>query len=64
MVKDRASSEEARERLLEAEWEWELRGGLLVWRRPSGRGSWYSQDVAIELLEFLEEEGTREREEA
>jgi hypothetical protein len=56
MVKDRATSEEARDRLLEAGWEWELRGGLIVWRRPDGRGSWYSLEVAIELLEFLEEE--------
>jgi hypothetical protein len=56
MVKDRTSSEEARERLLEAGWEWELREGLLIWRRPDGRGSWYSQEVALELLEFLEEE--------
>ena len=56
MVKDRTSSEEARERLLGAGWEWELREGLLIWRRPDGRGSWYSQEVALELLEFLEEE--------
>jgi hypothetical protein len=54
-VKSR-SSEEERERLLEAGWESRLRGGLIVWRRPGGRGSWYSQRVAIELLEFLEEE--------
>jgi hypothetical protein len=58
------SSEEDRKRLLEAGWESELRGGLVVWRRPDGRGSWYAQHVALELLEFLEEEGTREREEA
>jgi hypothetical protein len=56
MVKDRTGSEEARERLLEAGWEWELREVLLIWRRPDGRGSWYSQEVALELLEFLEEE--------
>ncbi len=56
MVKDRTSSEEARDRLLQAGWEWELREGLLIWRRPDGRGSWYSQEVALELLEFLEEE--------
>ena len=55
------SSEEERERLLETGWEWELRGGLLVWRRPDGRGSWYSQEVAIELLEFLEEEKRKNR---
>ena len=56
MVMDRTGSKEARERLLEAGWEWELREGLLIWRRPDGRGSWYSQEVALELLEFLEEE--------
>jgi hypothetical protein len=56
MVKDRTSSEEARERLLEAGWEWELREGLLIWCRSDGCGSWYSQEVALELLEFLEEE--------
>jgi hypothetical protein len=49
------SSEEERTRLLEARWESRLRGGLIVWRKPGG-GSWYSQRVAIELLEFLEEE--------
>ena len=48
--------EEERERLLEAGWESQLRGGLVVWRRPGGRGSWYSQRVAVQLLEFLEEE--------
>jgi hypothetical protein len=58
-VKSR-SREEDRQRLLEAGWEWDLRGGLIVWRRPGGRGSWCAQDVALELLEFLEEEGTRE----
>jgi hypothetical protein len=55
-VKSRKSSEEERERLLAAGWESRLRGGLIVWRRPNGRGSWYSQRVALELLEFLEEE--------
>jgi hypothetical protein len=50
------SREEERERLLEAGWESRLRGGLVVWRKPGGRGSWYSQEVAIELLEFLEKE--------
>ncbi len=52
----RRGSEEARERLLAAGWEAQVRGALLVWRRPSGRGGWYSQEVALELLEFLEEE--------
>ncbi len=52
----RRGSEEARERLLAAGWEPQVRGGLLVWRRPGGRGGWYSQEVALELLEFLDEE--------
>ena len=52
----RRGSEEARERLFAAGWEPRIRDGLLVWRRPGGRGSWYSQEVALELLEFLEEE--------
>jgi hypothetical protein len=54
-VKSKKSSEEERERLLAAGWESRLRGGLIVWRRPGG-GSWYSQRVAMELFEFLEEE--------
>ncbi len=54
-MKSKNNSEEERERLLEAGWETRLRGGLIVWRRPGGRGSWYSQRVAVELLEFLEE---------
>jgi hypothetical protein len=49
------SSEEERMRLLEAGWELRLREGLMLWRKPGG-GSWYSQRVATELLEFLEEE--------
>ena len=49
-------SEDERTKLLEAGWESMLRGGLIVWRRPGERGSWYSKRVAIELLEFLEEE--------
>jgi len=53
-VKSR-SSEEERVRLLEDGWGLRLRGGLMVWRKPGG-GSWYSQRVATELLEFLEEE--------
>lgn len=50
------NSEEERTRLIEAGWESSLRGGLIVWRRPRKRGSWYPQRVAMELLEFLEEE--------
>jgi hypothetical protein len=55
VVKDR-SKEEDRKRLLEAGWEWKVRGGLVVWHRPDRSGSWYSQDVAIQILEALEEE--------
>jgi len=54
-VKSKKGSEEERTRLLEAGWKSRLRGGLIVWRKPGG-GSWYPQRVAIELLEFLEEE--------
>jgi hypothetical protein len=52
----RRSSEEARRRLLGAGWEARMRGGLVVWRRPDGRGSWYSQEVAAEILEAANEE--------
>ena len=55
LLNARRGLEEARERLLAAGWEAQVRGELLVWRRPGGRGSWYSQEVALELLEFLEE---------
>jgi hypothetical protein len=55
-VKSKSRSEDERTKLLEAGWEMQVRGGLIVWRRPSGRGSWYSQRVAVELLEFLDEE--------
>jgi hypothetical protein len=55
-VKSRNRSDEERRMLLEAGWEARLRGGLIVWRRPDGRGNWCSQKVAVELLEFLEEE--------
>src|SRR5918995_1250297 len=40
----RRNSEEARKRLLGASWEASMRGGLVVWRRPDGSGSWYSQE--------------------
>jgi hypothetical protein len=49
------SSEEERMRLLEAGWELRLREGLMLWRKPGG-GSWYSQRVAMDIVEFLEEE--------
>jgi hypothetical protein len=55
-VKSKNSDEEERLMLLEAGWEARLQGGLITWRRPGGRGRWYSQSVAIGLLEFLEEE--------
>jgi hypothetical protein len=55
-MKSREDSEDERTMLFEAGWEMQVRGGLIVWRRPGGRGSWYSQRVAMELLEFLEEE--------
>jgi hypothetical protein len=47
----RRNSEEVRRRLLGAGWEAMTRGGLVVWRRPDGSGSWYSQEVAFEILE-------------
>ena len=61
-MKDKNSSEEERERLLEAGWEATLRGGLLVWRRPGEWKSWCwcSQEVAIGLLEMMEEEQDEE----
>lgn len=49
--------EEDRRRLLEAGWETKLRGGLIVWHRPDGRGSWYTQEAALEILEAMEGEG-------
>jgi hypothetical protein len=55
-VKSKKNSEEERKMLLRAGWESRLRGGLIVWRRPGVRGSWYPQRVAMEILEFLEEE--------
>jgi hypothetical protein len=55
VVRDR-SREEDRKRLLEAGWESRLHGGLIVWRRPDKRGSWYSQEVAVEIMETMEEE--------
>ena len=63
MTEARGSSEEARERLLAAGWESEVRARLILWRKPGGRGSWYSQEVALEILEWLEEEKNKEEEE-
>jgi hypothetical protein len=47
----RRNSEEARKRLLGAGWEARMRGDLVVWRRPDRTGSWYTQEVASEILE-------------
>jgi hypothetical protein len=47
----RRNSEETRRSLLGAGWEAMARGGLIVWRRPDGSGSWYPQEVAFEILE-------------
>ncbi len=59
-MKSKNSSEDERTTLLDAGWEMQVRGGLIVWRRPGGRGSWYPQGVAMELLEFLEEKDGKE----
>jgi hypothetical protein len=56
MVVRNRSVEEDRKRLLTAGWEPRIRGGLIVWHRPDGCGSWYSQEVAVEILEALENE--------
>ena len=61
MTQARRNSEEARERLIAAGWESEVRAGLILWRKPGGQGNWYSESVALEILEFLEEEETGER---
>jgi hypothetical protein len=47
--------EEDRKRLFETGWESKLRGGLIVWHRPDGHGSWYTEDVALEIQEAMEE---------
>ena len=60
-MNSRQSSEDARERLLAAGWESEVRAALVLWRKPGGQGSWYSESVALEILEFLEEEKASER---
>jgi hypothetical protein len=52
----RRDSEEV-SRLLGAGWEAIMRGGLVVWRRPDRSGSWYSQEVAFEILEATNEDG-------
>ena len=52
----RRNTEEARRSLLGAGWEARTRGGLVTWRRPDGSGSWYSQEVALEILEAANKE--------
>jgi hypothetical protein len=52
----RRSREEVRTILLEAGWESRLRGGLIVWRRPDARGSWHSQEVAMDIFEAEEQD--------
>lgn len=52
----RRSSEEARERLLAAGWESEVRAGLILWRKTGRQGHWYSESVALDILEYLENE--------
>jgi hypothetical protein len=54
-VKSR-TREEDRKRLLKAGGESRLRSRLTVWRRPDARGSWYSQEVAMEILEAEEQD--------
>ena len=61
-MNSRKSSEYARERLLAAGWESEVRGGLILWRKPGGRGSWYSESVAVEIIQFLDEEKNEKEE--
>ena len=43
-----------RRRLLKAGWESKLRGGIVVWRRPDGQGSWYTEAVAMGVLKAME----------
>jgi len=50
------SEEDRSRRLLAAGWKSRLRGGLIVWQRPDGWGSWYTQEEAMEVLEAMEGE--------
>jgi hypothetical protein len=51
-----------RKRLLAAGWQPQVERGLLLWQRSTGRSGWYSQKVAIEILEALEDEASRDGE--
>jgi len=54
----RVRSEEYRRRRLEAGWKARLHGaGLIVWHRPERWGSWYTLDVAPQILEAMKEGG-------
>jgi hypothetical protein len=55
-MKSRRDSEDERTMLFDAGWEMRVHGALIVWRKPGGHGNWYSQEVAIAILQFLEEE--------
>jgi hypothetical protein len=51
-----AANVQDRKRLLAAGWQPTLRSALLLWKHPDGRGGWHSQEVALEILEVLEDE--------
>jgi hypothetical protein len=52
-----------RKRLLAAGWQPQVGSGLLLlWQRSDGRSGWYSQEVAVEILEALEDEASRDGE--
>jgi hypothetical protein len=50
-----AANVQDRKRLLAAGWQPALRGALLLWQHPDGRGGWHAQEVALEILEVLED---------
>jgi len=46
-----------RKRLLAAGWQPQVGSGLLLlWQRSDGRSGWYSQEVAVQILEALADE--------
>ena len=49
-----------RRRLLAAGWQPQVERGLLLWQRSDGRGGWYSQEVALEILEAVEDEASHD----
>jgi hypothetical protein len=51
-----AANVQDRKRLLAAGWQPTLRSALLVWQRPNGHGGWHSQEVALEILDVLEDQ--------